>query len=180
MSHMLLVITGPSGAGIREVVDAVFAQRSDVGTVVPVTARKKKEGETDGLGFFFYDLDEWNRMKETGDLLESTEFAGNDYGTSRRLVLEQLAAGRHVLLRLELERASQLKRNMPEAVCVYVEPSEPVLEERFRARSRSALECAVRLREAARQRALSGFCDARVNSDDAQAAARELCVLLDR
>ncbi len=180
MSKKLFVLSGPSGAGIREIAAAAFAAREDLGTVVPVTARKMKADEKDGVGFFFYDLDGWNELKASGDLLEATEFAGNDYGTSRKLVSQALAGGKNVLLTLELERAAQLKQNMPEAVCVYIAPSPAVLEERYRASARHAIELDVRLREAGRLNALSTFCDARINSDDEKTALRELLALIDR
>ena len=176
----LFVICGPSGAGLREIVGAVLDSRDDIGNVVPVTARKMKAGEQNGVGFWFYDLEGWNAMKESGELLECTEFAGNDYGTSRKLVQEQLDAGKSVVLNLEAARAKQLKANMPEAVCVYIEPSPAVLEERYRALSRSRFEVPVRLREAERQRALSDFCEVRLNSDDEEKTVRELCELIDR
>ena len=79
----------------------------------------------------------------------------------------------------ELDRAAQIKRNMPEALCVYVEPSEKVLEERLRAVSRSELELGLRLQTAERLRAAAGFCDKRVCSDDIAAAAAEIESLLD-
>ena len=180
MSKKLFVLSGPSGAGIREIAAAVFAMREDVRAVTPVTARKMKEGEVNGVGFWFYDLDGWKALKEAGDLLETTEFAGNDYGTSRALVQQVLDGGSHALLTLEVERAAQIKRNMPEAVCVYIEPSPAVLEERYRALSRSRFEEPVRLQEAERQRALSAFCDVRLSSDDEEKTARELCELIDR
>ena len=179
MSKKLFVLSGPSGAGIGEVITALFARRQDLGTAVPVTARKMKAGEVDGVGFYFYDLEGWNALKESGDLLECTEFAGNDYGTSCRLVDEQLAAGRHVLLSLELSRAAQLKANMPEAVCVYVSPSPAILEARYAAIARSERELAVRLAAAREEESRSRFCDARVNSDDVAAAADRLEALLD-
>ena len=113
MSAKLIVISGPSGAGIGEIVAALFARSARLVPVVPVTARKMKEGERDGVGFYFFELEGWNAMKESGDLLETTEFAGNDYGTSRKLVEEQLAQGKSVLMERELDRAAQIKRNMP-------------------------------------------------------------------
>lgn len=180
MSKKLFVVTGPSGAGIGDMLSAVFAERRDVGTVTPLTARKRKEGERDGVVFHFYDLESWNALKEAGGLLETTEFAGNDYGTSRRLVEEQLAAGRHVLLNLSVERAAQVKRSMPEAVCVYVEPSPAMLRERYSRIARSEFEVSVRMETAERQRALAGFCDHFLNSDDIGAAAAALETLLDR
>ena len=178
MSKKLFVISGPSAAGIGDIVSSLFAQRDDVGTVVPVTARKMKEGERDGVGFFFYDLDGWNALKAEGDLLETTEFAGNDYGTSRKLVQEQLSGGKHVLMTLAVERAAQLKQNMPEAVCVYIEPSPAVLRERYEKISRSPFEVPIRMDAAEQQRALAGFCDYRINSDDPQAAVQELNALM--
>ena len=179
MGKKLLVLTGPSGAGIGELVRALFEARSDLAAVTPLTARKMKDGEADGVGFYFYDLEGWNALKEAGDLLETTEFAGNDYGTSRRLVEEQLGAGKHVLLNLSVERAAQVKRSMPAALCVYVEPSQAVLRERFRQIARSEFEIAVRMETAARQRALADFCDAFVCSDEIGAAVTEIAGLLD-
>ncbi len=170
----LYVLSGPSGAGLGEIVKALFAACPGLRAVTPVTARKMKAGEVDGVGFYFYYLEGWSALKESGDLLECTEFAGNDYGTSRRLVNEQLDAGHDVLLNLPVERAAQLKKNMPEALCVYVEPSAPVLEQRCRAVSRSEFELRVRLEQAEKERALSDFCDLRLNSDDLDAAAEAL------
>ena len=150
MEKKLLVVCGPSGAGLGEIVKRVFALRPDTAAATPVTARKPKAGETDGVGFWFYDLEGWNALKESGDLLEATEFAGNDYGTSRRRVMEQLEAGKNVLLNLPVDRAAQLKANMPEAVCVYVAPSDDaLLRARYEAAGRSALEVSVRMEQAA-------------------------------
>ena len=157
----LFVISGPSGAGIGELITALFQRRSDLGTAIPVTARKMKAGEENGVG-------------ASGDLLETTEFAGNDYGTSRAQVEKVLAEGKHVLLNLSVERAAQVKRNMPQAVCVYVEPSPQVLRDRYAAISRSQFELSVRLETAERQRALSDFCDYRVCSDDPETALKAL------
>jgi guanylate kinase len=178
MSKKLFVVSGPSGAGISDIAAAVFAAREDVCAVTPITARKMKEGEADGVGFFFYDLEGWNALKESGDMLECTEFAGNDYGTSRRLVEEKLNGGKHVLLNLEVDRAAQIKKNMPEAVCVYIEPSPAVLRARYEAIARSPFEVRVRLETADKKRALSSFCDARIVSDDLNAAADALNALI--
>ena len=175
----VFVVSGPSGAGLKEILGKVLEQRQDIGYVIPVTARKMKAGEENGQGFYFYDLEGWQALKESGDLLEATEFAGNDYGTSRRLVEEQLKAGKNVLLNLEIDRAAQLKANMPEAVCVYVEPSPAVLRERYGKIARSSFEVSARMELAAEEQARSGFCDSRINSDDLEAAVQALCTLLD-
>ena len=178
----LIVLTGPSGAGLSEVVTGLFSGRDDLVSVLPVTARKMKPGEQDGVGFRFYDLDGWNALKETGDLLETTEFAGNDYGTSRRLVEEQLSAGNCVLLNLEVSRAAQVKANMPEAVCVYVAPSDPAeLRHRYEKTARSRFEVSARMDLAEKEQAAAlAFCDAVTDSTDPAAAVDCLNELIDR
>ncbi len=176
----LFVVSGPSGAGLKEILGAVLEQREDIGYVIPVTARKMKAGEQDGVGFYFYDLEGWQALKDSGDLLETTEFAGNDYGTSRRLVNEQLQAGKNVLLNLEVERAAQIKANMPEAVCVYMEPADSaVLRARYEATARSPYEVPVRMEQALRQREKAAFCDRVIPTDDPAKAAEALNALID-
>lgn len=177
----LFVICGPSGAGLREIIGAVLDSRDDIGDVVPVTARKMKPGERNGVGFWFYDLDGWNAMKESGELLEATEFAGNDYGTSRCLIQEQLDRGKNVVLNLEVERAAQLKANMPAAVCVYMEPSsDEKLRARYEVTARSPFEVTARMDRAAQEKAAAGFCDCVIFTDDAESAAQELSALMDK
>ena len=176
----VFVISGPSGAGLSGIVAAVVDGRSDIGRVVPVTARKRKDGEVNGEGFWFFDLEQWEDMKARGDLLECTEFAGNDYGTSRRLVNEQLDAGKNVVLVLETERAAMLNKNMPEAICVYMEPSDPaILRSIYEKTARSPVEVDVRMRHADEQRRISLFCDKRIFTDDPEQAAAELNTLID-
>ena len=176
----LFVVSGPSGAGLRDIIGAVLEQRQDIGFVTPITARKMKAGEQNGVGYFFYDLDGWTALKESGDLLEATEFAGNDYGTSRRLVQEQLNVGKNVLLNLEVDRAAQIKANMPEAVCIYMEPSDPaVLRARYEASARSPYEVPVRMEQAEQQREKARFCDVFLPSDDPAQAIHALNALID-
>lgn len=177
----LFVVAGPSGIGLREIVGRVIESRDDIGSVLPVTARKMKPGERDGVGFYFYDLEGWTALKEAGDLLETTELAGNDYGTSRRLVQQQLEQGKNVVLSLELDRAAQIKASMPEAVCVYMAPaSEAQLRARIEAISRSAVEVSVRLEQALQQRQAADFCDVVIDSGDAEAAVQAFNALIDR
>ena len=176
----VFVISGPSGAGMSGIVAAVVKSRTDIGHVVPVTARKMKPGEVNGEGFWFFELEQWEQMKASGDMLECTEFAGNDYGTSRKLVTEQLDAGKNVVLVLETERAAMLNKNMPEAICVYMEPSDPeILRDIYEKTARNPVEVDVRMRHADEQRRISLFCDKRIFTDDPEAAAAELNALIE-
>lgn len=176
----LFVVSGPSGAGIGEVMKSTIESRGDIGFVIPVTARKMKAGEENGKGFYFYDLEGWDALIAEGDLLERTEFAGNDYGTSRSQVLEQTGQGKNVLLNLELSRAAQIKENMPEAVCVFMIPKDrTVLEARYQESARNRFEVPIRMEEATRQVEQSSFCDYIVYSDDLSEAAVELGHIMD-
>ena len=177
----LYVISGPSGAGLREILGAVLDGRDDIGRVIPVTARKMKPGEIDGVGFRFYDLEGWKAMQESGELLECTVFAGNDYGTSRRLVNEQLAAGKNVVLDLEADRAAQVKANMPEAVWVYMAPSsEALLRAIYEKTARSGFEVSARLDRAAQEKERAKGCDRTIYTDDPAGAVKALNDLIDR
>jgi guanylate kinase len=180
MREKLIVISGPSGVGIGEIVAALFARENGLAPVVPVTARKMKEGERDGVGFFFFELEDWNAMKESGDLLETTEFAGNDYGTSKKLVEEQFAKGNSVLMERELDRAAQIKRNMPEAVCILVYPFDSgILKTRYMEKARSSFEVSVRTEVALKQINSSKlFCDREVDSGDADKACKEIISII--
>ena len=176
----LFVVSGPSGAGIGDIMKNTIENRNDIGFITPVTARKMKAGEENGKGFFFYDLEGWDALIAEGDLLEQTEFAGNDYGTSRKQVVEQTSQGKNVLLNLELPRAEQIKKNMPESVCIFVIPKDRgVLEERYTATARNRYEVPIRMEEAERQVEQSSFCDYIVYSDDVDRAVKELSQIMD-
>ena len=172
----LYVITGPSGVGTGEIVERVLAARPELVTVTPVTARKMKKGEENGKGFFFYDLDTWQRMKESGELLETTVLMGNDYGSSRTLVEAELARGYSVVLQLEPDRAAQVKRSMPESVCILVAPlDETELSRRYAASARGSFELPVRMEIARNQcREAAAFCDAMIDSSELERAAAAL------
>lgn len=176
----LYVITGPSGAGTGEIVERVLAARQDLVTVTPVTARKMKKGEEDGRGFYFYDLDAWKRMKESGELLETTVLMGNDYGTSRALVEAEIAQGRSVVQQLEPDRAAQVKRSRPESVCVLIVPlDETELKRRYAAMARGSYELPVRMEIAQRQcREAAAFCDVTIDSSDPDRAIEALNALM--
>lgn len=176
----LYVITGPSGVGTGAIVERVLAARPELVTVTPVTARKRKQGEEDGKGFYFYDLDAWKRMCESGELLETTVLMGNDYGTSRALVEAELTQGRSVVLELEPDRAAQVKQTMPESVCVLVAPQdEAERQRRYAAAARGSYELPVRMEIARRQcREAAAFCDVTIDSSDLESAAAELDAIM--
>ena len=154
----LFVLTGPSGTGVGEVIKGVNRLRDDISFVTPITSRKMKQGEVNGHGFYFYELEEWENLKANGGLLEHTTFAGNDYGTSKKLVEEIINSGRNVLLNLEIERAKQIHENMHDAIFILiVKESLKKLEETYIQKKMSDIEIRVRINEAKKINQNSGF-----------------------
>lgn len=176
----LVVLTGPSGVGKGTVVAQLLAMRPDVWLSVSATTRAPRPGERDGVQYHFWSRDQFIRTIEEGGFLEWAEFAGNLYGTPRRPVQERIAAGRTVLLEIELEGARQVRAAMPEALMVFlVPPSFEALEARLRGRDTEDEEAIVRrLRRARQELAAAEEFDAVVVNDDVPRAARELLDLL--
>jgi guanylate kinase len=118
----LLVLSGPSGVGKSTMLAYLRKQSPDLWLSVSATTRFPRPGERHGIEYYFTDRAEFEQMIADGLLLEWAEFAGNLYGTPRQPVLDQLAAGRSVLLELELKGARQVKESMPEALLVFLAP----------------------------------------------------------
>jgi guanylate kinase len=118
----LVVLSGPSGVGKSTVVKALRAEHPEVWLSVSATTRFPRPGETDGVHYRFVSREEFAELVESGGLLEWAEFAGNLYGTPRQPVLDHLAAGRPVVLEIDLQGARQVRALMPGAKLVFLAP----------------------------------------------------------
>jgi guanylate kinase len=94
---------------------------------VSATTRSPRPGEVDGRDYFFLAVEGFEESIERGDFLEWARFAGHYYGTPKKFVEEQLAAGRDVILEIELEGARQVLINRPDALMIFITP--PSFEE---------------------------------------------------
>ncbi len=100
---------------------------------VSVTTRAPRPGEVDGVDYFFVDDDAFDRMIRAGELLESAEIVGHRSGTPRGFVEDRLAAGRDVVLEIDVVGASQIREQVPGSVLIFIEPpSMEELERRLR------------------------------------------------
>jgi guanylate kinase len=118
----LVVLSGPSGVGKSTVVKALRAEHPEVWLSVSATTRFPRPGETDGVHYRFVSREEFAELVESGGLLEWAEFAGNLDGTPRQPVLDHLAAGRPVVLEIDLQGARQVRALMPGAKLVFLAP----------------------------------------------------------
>ena len=118
----LVVLSGPSGVGKSTVVKALRAEHPEVWLSVSATTRFPRPGETDGVHYRFVSREEFAELVDSGGLLEWAEFAGNLYGTPRQPVLDHLAAGRPVVLEIDLQGARQVRALMPGATLVFLAP----------------------------------------------------------
>lgn len=124
---VLLVVSGPSGAGKGTICQILRDRLPDLGYSISVTTRQPRVGEVDGVSYFFKTVPEVKEMIAQGELLEYAEVYGNYYGTPRKYVMDLLQSGHDVLLEIDIQGALQIKKRFPEGVFVFIVP--PSLDE---------------------------------------------------
>ncbi len=124
---MLVIVSAPSGCGKSTVVHALMEKRKDLRFSVSATTRPPREGEVEGVDYYFVSREEFDRMVENNAFLEHAEYVGNCYGTPREPVERQLKDGYDVYLDIDVQGAKQVKRIRPETLMVFLMP--PSIEE---------------------------------------------------
>ncbi|MEY3023094.1 MAG: hypothetical protein RIS86_2292 [Planctomycetota bacterium] len=178
---ILFVMTGASGVGKGSLRAAAADALDDVTYSVSATTRPRRAGEVDGVDYHFHSRADFEHLIASGGLLEYATYVGDHYGTPAAPVDEALAAGRDVLLEIELAGARQVKSRRPDAVMIFiVPPSMAELERRLRGRGTDDDAKIARRLERARDeiRAVREFDYAIVNDDLARAADVFRAVLL--
>jgi guanylate kinase len=125
MSHrrgIPFVVAAPSGTGKTTVCRRLVAEDDQLEFSISHTTRPAREGETDGVDYFFVSRKDFEALRAEGAFLESAEYNGNLYGTSWRSVEEPLAAGRDVLLEIEVQGAAQVRERRPGARFIFLLP----------------------------------------------------------
>jgi len=138
VTPLVVVLSAPSGGGKTTITQALLAGRKDIGYSVSATTRTPRPGERDGDAYHFLSREEFQRRWDRGEFLESAEYAGERYGTLKSEVDRVLAAGRHVVLDIEVQGARAVRRAYPppRSVSIFiVPPSAEVLIERLRGRN---------------------------------------------
>lgn len=132
---ILIVLSGFSGAGKGTLVKELMKTYDNYALSISMTTRKPREGEVHGREYFFTERESFEEKIAQNGLIEYAEYCGNYYGTPRDYVEEMLAAGRDVLLEIEIQGMHKVKKMFPDMLTLFVTPpSIAELEKRLRGR----------------------------------------------
>ncbi len=178
----LVVLAGPTAVGKGTVAGYIRRNHPDVLLSVSATTREPRPGEVDGVDYYFVSDAEFDRMIRDGELLEwATVHGAHRYGTPRKPVEDALAAGRSVLLEIDLQGARSVRRAMPDAVLVFLAP--PSWDELVRRLTKRGTEDPAeqgrRLETAKVELAAEGEFDHVVVNRDVGEAAQQVVDLMD-
>jgi len=127
MAGNLYVVAAPSGTGKTTLVRMLLDSEPDVRLSISFTTREPRTGEVDGEAYHFIDAAEFRAMIGRQEFLEWAEVHGNFYGTSKKWIADQLAAGADVLLEIDWQGAQQVRKIFPQAIGIFILP--PSMEE---------------------------------------------------
>jgi len=178
---LLIVLSGPSGVGKGTVRKAIFDD-PDTGFKysISMTTRKMREGEVDGVDYFFKTREEFESLIEQDKFIEHAQYVGNYYGTPVDYVVDTMEKGHDVFLEIEVEGAKQVRERFPEALFIFLAPPNLAqLEERLIGRGTDSMDVIRhRIEEAKRELNLMNLYDYVVINDDVQQAKRRVqCIV---
>ena len=134
---LLIVYSGVSGVGKGTILAELMPMEDlNLAYSVSMTTRKPREGEIEGVNYFFVSKKRFLEAVKNGELLEHARFVDNDYGTPKEYVERMREEGKNVILEIEIKGAKQVMEKCPDALSIYiVPPSLEELERRLRERS---------------------------------------------
>ena len=131
----LFVVSGPSGTGKDTIVARLLADPPEIRHTISATTRAPREGEQDGVNYYFVSKEDFERKLQNDEIVEHTCYCGNYYGTLRSEIERHMREKTPVILVIEVEGAGNIKRLYPGATTVFVLPPDiQELERRLRAR----------------------------------------------
>lgn len=128
----MIVLSGPSGVGKGTVCKALRECTPELIYSVSATTREPREGEVEGVNYFFKTKEQFQQLIRDDQVLEWAEYVGNYYGTPRRFVEDTLNAGKDIILEIEVQGALKVKQKFPQGVFIFLlPPSMDELENRI-------------------------------------------------
>ena len=179
MRGTLFIVAAPSGAGKSSIVNACLARDPNICLSISFTSRAPRPGERHAEHYHFVDAGEFQRMVAAGDFFEHALVHGDWKGTAKQSVEPQLSAGKDVLLEIDWQGALQVRKQVPEAVAVFIlPPSRDALEHRMRARAQDT-EDTIQRRLAAAREEMSHFTefDYVIVNEHFGTAVEEMCAI---
>ncbi|MGE7917804.1 guanylate kinase [Viridibacillus sp. NPDC093762] len=170
---LLIVLSGPSGVGKGTVRKALFSQPdTNYEYSISMTTRLPREGEVDGVDYFFKSTEEFESLIEQGQLLEYAKYVGNYYGTPLEYVNKTLDAGRDVFLEIEVQGAAQIRDKVPDGLFIFLAPpSISALQQRLVGRGTETEDViATRIAAANQELEMMNLYDYVVENDEVQLA----------
>ncbi|EGQ3182283.1 guanylate kinase [Staphylococcus pseudintermedius] len=120
---LLIVLSGPSGVGKGTVRKRIFDDpHTSYKYSISMTTRQMREGEQDGIDYFFKTREEFEKLIEADEFIEYAEYVGNYYGTPVQYVKDTMNAGHDVFLEIEVEGAKQVRKKFPDALFIFLAP----------------------------------------------------------
>ena len=118
----LFVFSGPSGAGKGTICKRLLEENKELAISVSMTTRAPRNGEVEGVSYYFTDKETFRKCIDAGEFLEHAEVYGNYYGTPKGPVIEKLRNGIDVILEIDMQGALKVKENYPEGVFIFILP----------------------------------------------------------
>lgn len=176
----LYILSAASGTGKTSLARALIERLPSLAFSISHTTRAPRPGERDGVDYFFVSPAEFERMRAAGEFLEHAEVYGNRYGTSRAVIERLMAEGKSVLLDIDWQGAHNVKRQVPDAVSIFIlPPSRAALRERLTRRGQDAPEVVERrMRQAVDEMRHYAEFDRVILNDDFEGALADLCALM--
>ena len=138
---VLLIVSGPSGAGKGTVCSEYMKRRPETFLSISATSRSPRPGDEDGVTYFFKTREQFEKMIEDDGFLEYAEFCGNYYGTPKEPAITAIKNGRDVILEIEVQGAEKVMKHCTDFVSVFLTvPSIGELEKRLRGRGTESEE----------------------------------------
>ena len=177
---MLVVVSSPSGGGKGTLIDRVLKTVPGVSYSISYTTRLPRGTEQDGREYFFVDRAAFAEMIERGEFLEWADVYGHFYGTSAAQVERERAAGRDIILEIDVQGAASIRAKVPDSISVFIlPPSFELLRERLVARNTdSVADLERRMKGAPSEVEQYRFFDYVVLNDDINRASHELAAVI--